>query len=200
MPGSSSFQFLPLGAIIQSFEIDGTNIVQGFPTQELYESHNSPFFGENIGRVANRIKNGKIENLNGQSYQLEKNNGPNALHGGVKGWGKKIWKGPTPVGTLEIRDIQALKGGESVKFTMTSEDGDQGYPGTVEATITYTTGTESKEGKEVQVLGIEYQVELISGAEETVINTTNHSLVPIHCSHRERERRLTLLDLQDISI
>lgn len=186
MSGTSAFQFLPLGAIIQSFEIDGINIVQGFPTQELYESHNVPFFGENIGRVANRIKNGKIEKLNGQSYQLDINNGPNALHGGIKGWGKKIWNGPTPVGTLEIKDIQAMKGGESVRFTLTSEDGDQGYPGTVEATITYTTGTETTGGKEVQVLGIEYQVELVSGAEETVVNTTNHSFVspysPTHIS------------------
>lgn len=182
MPTSTGFQFLPLGAIIQSFTVgdkNPINIVQGFPTQSLYQSYNSPFFGENIGRVANRIKNGKIEDLNGTSYQLEINSAPNALHGGSKGWGKNIWKGPTPIGLRQVhKDMEAMKGGESVKFTLTSEDGDQGYPGTVEATITYTTGTESTpEGHEVQVLGIEYQVELVSGAEETVINTTNHSFV-----------------------
>lgn len=184
MSRPSAFQFLPLGAIIQSFVIDGINIVQGFPTQALYASYNAPYFGENIGRIANRIKNGKIDSLNGKSYQLETNNGPNALHGGSKGWGKKIWKGPTPIGTKQIPGIEALKGGESVRFTLTSEDGDQGYPGTVEATITYTIGTESAaEGQEVQVLGIEYQVELVSGAEETAINTTNHSFVSIPCSY-----------------
>lgn len=178
MASSPAFQFLPLGAIIQSFIIDDINIVQGFPTQALYESHNTPHFGENIGRVANRIKNGKIDKLNGKSYQLETNDGPNTLHGGSKGWGKKIWKGPTPIGTMQINGVEALQGGETVKFTLTSEDGDAGFPGTVEATITYTTGTESTpEGKEVAVLGIEYQVELVSGAEETVVNTTNHSFV-----------------------
>jgi aldose 1-epimerase len=51
-----TFTFLPLGALLQSFTIDGTNIVQGFPTQEQYISTgNPPFFGETIGRVANRI-------------------------------------------------------------------------------------------------------------------------------------------------
>lgn len=77
------FQFLPLGAIIQSIDVNGINIVQGFPTQELYQKYNSPYFGETIGRVANRIKNGKIDSLNGKSYSLAVNNGPNSLHGGV---------------------------------------------------------------------------------------------------------------------
>lgn len=76
-------QLLPLGAIIQSFVVNGTNIVQGFPTSDLYKSHNSPFFGETIGRVANRIKDGKIDHLNGKSYTLARNDEPNTLHGGV---------------------------------------------------------------------------------------------------------------------
>jgi aldose 1-epimerase len=178
-PTPAPFQFLPLGAIIQSILIGKTNIVQGFPTQALYESHNEPFFGETIGRVANRISNAKINSLNGKSYTLAANNGVNSLHGGVKGWGKKIWQGPTPIGVKEIPGLQGgkLEGGESVKFTLRSEDGDEGYPGTVETSVIYTAGTQkSAEGKEVRVLGIEYEAQLVGDeVEETAVNVTNHS-------------------------
>jgi aldose 1-epimerase len=177
------FQFLPLGAIIQSILIGETNIVQGFPTQAQYESHNSPFFGETIGRVANRISNAKINSLNEKSYSLAANNGVNSLHGGAKGWGKHIWQGPTPVGVRVIPGLQEggkLEGGESVKFTLRSEDGDEGYPGTVETSVVYTAGTQkSAQGKEVRVLGIEYEVKLVGDeVEETAVNITNHSSVP----------------------
>jgi len=171
------FEFLPLGAVIQTFRVGGVNIVQAFPKQEQYEAHNAPYFGETIGRVANRISNAKINSLNGKSYQLAVNNGPNTLHGGVKGWGKRIWDGPHAVGVKQIPGLSgSFEGGESVVFRLKSEDGDEGYPGTVEATVTYTAGTEkSPEGKTVNVLGIEYQAELVDGAEETVANITNHS-------------------------
>lgn len=176
----AAFQFLPLGAIIQAFHVGSSNIniVQGFPEQSHYESHNSPYFGETIGRVANRIKNAKIDSLNGSTYNLAANNGPNALHGGVKGWGKRVWDGPLPVGIGKIDGLKGglTSGGESVVFRLRSEDGDQGYPGTVEASVVYTAGTQkSPEGKEVRVLGIEYKVELVGGADETAVNVTNHS-------------------------
>lgn len=172
------FSFLPLGAVIQSFNVKGVNIVQGFPTQELYEQYNGPFFGETIGRVANRLKDAKINTLNnGKAYPLAANNGPNHLHGGVKGWGKRIWEGPVPVGVRTIPGVDGLQGGESVQFTLRSEDGDEGYPGTVEATVTYTTGTQtSADGKTVNVLGIDYEAKLVGDeADETAINLTNHS-------------------------
>ncbi|KAH6682487.1 putative bifunctional protein gal10 [Halenospora varia] len=173
------FQFLPLGAIIQAFIVGKTNIVQAFPKQSLYESHNAPFFGETIGRVANRIKGAKIDSLNGKSYTLAANNGVNALHGGVKGWGKRVWEGPKLIGIKSIEGLEGgkLEGGETVMFTLRSEDGDEGYPGTVDASVTYTAGTQkTADGKEVRVLGIEYVVELVGGdVEETVVNVTNHS-------------------------
>jgi aldose 1-epimerase len=175
------FSFLPLGAIIQSFLVGSTNIVQGFPSQEHYISHNTPFFGETIGRVANRISGATIQSLNNQSYKLEANNGGNALHGGVKGWGKRVWDGPHPIGLREIQGLEGkLDGGESVKFTLKSEHGEEGYPGTVQASVVYTSGTQrSKEGKEVRVLGIEYEVQLVGDeVDETVVNVTNHSYVP----------------------
>lgn len=176
-PPIAPFQFLPLGAIIHTFLVDKTNIVQNFPTAELYQSHNSPYFGETIGRVANRISDAKFE-LNGKTYSVPANDGVNSLHGGHVGWGKRVWEGPTPVGIKEIPGLEGgkLKGGESVVFKLTSEDGDEGYPGTVEATVTYTAGTQTtSSGKEIQVLGIEYQVELLGGADATLVNLTNHS-------------------------
>ncbi|KAB5545775.1 galactose mutarotase-like domain-containing protein [Coniochaeta sp. 2T2.1] len=173
---ASEISFLPLGAIIQSLRVGDVDIVQGFPSQSLYESHNDPYFGETIGRVANRISNAKLDSLNGgKSYALAANNGPNNLHGGVVGWGKKIWDGPKPVGVKQIPGVAGLDGGESVKFTLTSPDGDEGFPGTVEASVVYTAGKQTQDGQEVVVLGIEYEAELTGGADETVINMTNHS-------------------------
>ncbi|KAK0750208.1 galactose mutarotase-like domain-containing protein [Schizothecium vesticola] len=168
--------FLPLGAIIQTLNVGGINIVQGFPEQAHYEAHNDPFFGETIGRVANRIGGARLDSLNGgKSYALATNNGPNNLHGGVVGWGKKIWDGPAPVGTRQIPGVDGLEGGESVKFTLVSPDGDEGFPGKVVASVVYTVGKQQQDGKEVLVLGMEYEAELVDGADETVINMTNHS-------------------------
>ncbi|KAK7422073.1 hypothetical protein QQX98_001815 [Neonectria punicea] len=168
--------FLPLGAIIQAFVVNGTNIVQGFPTADDYVKHNTPFFGETIGRWANRIKNAQIDSLNGgKAYPLVVNNAPNHLHGGTVGWGKRVWDGPTPVGLRDVPGIDGLQGGESVAFKLVSEDGDEGYPGTVEATIVYTTGTQQVDGKQAIVLALDYEAKLVGGADETVINLTNHS-------------------------
>ncbi|KAK4652705.1 hypothetical protein QC762_500890 [Podospora pseudocomata] len=169
--------FLPLGAIIQELRVGNLNIVQGFPTQDLYVSHNGPFFGETIGRVANRISNAKLDSLNGgKTYSLAANNGVNNLHGGVVGWGKRVWDGPVPVGVREIPGVGKIEGGESVKFTLVSEDGDEGFPGEVKATVVYTVGKQTEGGKEVVVLGMEYEAELVGdGVEETVVNMTNHS-------------------------
>lgn len=173
----SEIEFLPLGAIIKSIKIDRLNIVQGFPTQDLYVSHNSPYFGETIGRVANRISNAKINSINGgKSYALTANNGSNTLHGGPKGWSKKVWDGPKPIGTRDIPGLEdKLEGGESVEFALKSEDGDEGFPGEVAVKVIYTTGIQTIDGKEVIVLGMEYEAELVGGADETVINMTNHS-------------------------
>ena len=166
---------LPLGALLQTFNVAGHNIVQGFPTQADYEAHNVPHFGLTIGRVANRLRGAQIESLNGKSYPLAANNGPNALHGGPKGWGRRVWEGPTPVGIRKIEGIEGEPEGESVEFKLLSEDGDEGYPGTVEARAVYTAAKTLENGREVTVVGIEYSAELLSGADETAINMTNHT-------------------------
>ncbi|EQK98385.1 aldose-1-epimerase [Ophiocordyceps sinensis CO18] len=172
------FSFLPLGAIIQSIRINDTNIVLGFPSQDQYVEHNTPYFGETIGRVANRIKDARIDCLNRTSSPLAANNGPNCLHGGTLGWGKRIWNGPVPVATdgePTIPGIHGFAGGKSVAYSLVSPHGDEGFPGTVEAKVVYTAGTQHVDGREALVLGIEYEAGLVGGADETVINMTNHS-------------------------
>ncbi|KAI4927449.1 hypothetical protein J4E85_005960 [Alternaria conjuncta] len=167
MSSTKAFTFLPLGAIIQKFVVNGKNIVQGFPTAELYKQHNAPFFGETIGRIANRVSKAKINDLNGKSYQLAVNNGPNSLHGGDLGWGKREFEGPTTVDR---------NGKEATLFKYVSKDGEEGYPGTVEVRVWYVQAKEEVDGAQQEVLYIEYEAELIGDeVEETAINMTNHS-------------------------
>lgn len=167
---ASNFEFLPQGGIIKEFRVGGRNIVLGFPSAESYRSKSSPFFGETIGRVANRVSGAKINNLNGKSYKLNANNGPNSLHGGPEGWGKKDFDGPKPV---------SRNGREAVQFTYVSKDGEEGYPGTVELRLWYIAGTDKDEGVDKTSLEIEYEVELIGDeVEETAVAVTNHRYVP----------------------
>jgi len=170
MTSPKACNFLPLGAIIQKFEVKGINIVQGFPTAELYKQHNTPYFGETIGRIANRVAKGKIDDLNGKSYQLPINNGPNSLHGGNQGWGKREFEGPCNVDR---------NGRPATFFKYQSPDNEEGYPGTVEARVWYIEEKERVDGIEQEVLHIEYEAELIGdGVDETAINMTNHRYVP----------------------
>ena len=160
----SAFSFLPRGALIQEFKVGGHNIVLGFRNPEPYAA--APFFGETIGRVANRIKNGVIEDLNGKSYQLDQNNGPNHLHGGHMGWGRREFSGPHPM----LRN-----GKETVQFTYASPDGEEGYPGTVEVRVWYSASEEQEGGVTKTVLLAEYEVEMIGEeCNETAVNVTNH--------------------------
>ena len=165
----SAFTFLPQGALIQEFSVAGNNIVISLPTASAYATHNHAYCGETIGRTTNRIRGGRIEELNGKTYQLATNDSPrpNLLHGGNEGWGKKIWNGPKPV---RRRDK------EGVQFTYVSHDGDEGYPGTVEARVWYVAGMEDgEEGRKETVLDVEYEVEFIGDeCEETVVGMTNH--------------------------
>ncbi len=166
MSSAKAFTFLPLGAILQKFVIDGQNIVQGFPTAELYQKHNSPYFGETIGRIANRVSNAKIDNLNGKSYPLAANNGPNHLHGGNVGWGKKEFEGPSNV---------TRNGKEATFFKYLSKDGEEGYPGAVELRVWYVQEKEEINGAQQEVLYIEYEAELVADdVDETALNITNH--------------------------
>lgn len=166
-----SFTFLAQGAILQNFNVNGQNIVLGFPDPILYETtNNNSFFGETIGRTTNRIKDALLRNLNGgKTYHLAANEGSNNLHGGgLRGWGKKRFK----VKTKKVKKFNNNKEEEeAIEFSYVSNDGEEGFPGTVECRVLYQQRLE--EGK--TVLQVDYEVELAGDdCEETVVSVTNH--------------------------
>ena len=120
------------GGIIISLRVpdkDGQldDVVLGYDTLDGYLANNSPYLGALIGRFGNRIGKGTFT-LDEQTYSLAVNNGPNHLHGGLKGFDKVVWQ-------AESFDDEA---GVGVVFTYTSADGEEGYPGTLSVRVTYT--------------------------------------------------------------
>ena len=126
-------QALSYGGIITSLRVpdrSGTfaDVVLGFDKPESYWGDPPPpFFGAIIGRYGNRIAKGKFT-LDGKTYSLATNNGPNHLHGGNKGFDKQLW-------TITTKESPQ---GSSAIFTRASPDGEEGYPGTLQARVTYT--------------------------------------------------------------
>jgi aldose 1-epimerase len=146
------------GAVMTELQVPDRNgkisdITLGFDNLEQYTGVH-PYFGSTIGRVANRIAKGKFT-LEGKDYNLAVNDGPNALHGGLKGFNRVLWKAEPIEGKKE----------NSVKFSYVSKDGEEGYPGSVNVTVTYTL-TDKNE------LKIEYTA---TTDKATPINLTNHS-------------------------
>jgi aldose 1-epimerase len=119
------------GAIITEIRVPDKNgkfadVALGFDKLEDYlKGH--PYFGTNAGRCANRIANAKFT-LDGKEYKLADNNKPHTLHGGKEGFDKKFWKGEPALTAT----------GPSVKFTYTSPDGEERYPGRLSVTVSYT--------------------------------------------------------------
>src|SRR5258705_3947208 len=102
------------------------DIALGFDDLKGYLA-SSPYFGAIIGRYGNRIANGKFT-LDGKEYTLAKNNGPNTLHGGLKGFDKVVWNAEP----FQNRD------GVGIILTYTSKDSEEGFPGNLKAKVTYT--------------------------------------------------------------
>ncbi len=129
------------------------NVVLGFDNLAHYEKDN-PFFGALIGRYGNRIGGAKFS-LNDKSYQLAKNDGNNNLHGGVKGFDKKVWVAKTEEGPTAA----------SLILTYISPDGEEGFPGTLTTNVTYTLNNDNS-------LEVLYEA---TTDKTTVVNLTQHA-------------------------
>ena len=151
-------EIMTYGGIVRILEVpdrDGNlgDIVLGYDSLDEY-IENNPYFGALVGRCGNRIAKGKFT-LNGVEYTLATNNGPNHLHGGVKGFDKVVW------------DAEPMEDGTSVglKLTYRSYDGEEGYPGNLKCTVIYTLTNDNE-------LKVSYEAETDKA---TVVNLTHHS-------------------------
>ncbi|MGE5402452.1 MAG: aldose epimerase family protein [Ignavibacteriales bacterium] len=133
------------------------DVVLGFNNPAQYEK-DSPYFGAIVGRYGNRIANGEFK-LNGVTYHLAKNNDPGgmpcSLHGGKRGFDKVVWTAETLM----------TKKGPALKLSYLSKDGEEGYPGNLNVTVTYTLTPNNE-------LKIDYTARTDKA---TPVNLTNHS-------------------------
>jgi aldose 1-epimerase len=148
-------RILSYGGIVQSVEVPdregrAADVVLGFPELDGYLTHPEPYFGALVGRYANRIAGGRFP-LDGRTYALALNNPPNSLHGGERGFDKRVW------------DAAPVEHG--VRLTRVSAHGEEGFPGRLEVSVTYTLD-------ESGALRIGY--EAVTDA-PTLVNLTNHS-------------------------
>ena len=149
-------KLISYGGIITSIRVpdrDGNmvNVTLGFDNLADYEARN-PYFGTITGRYANRIANASFS-LDGKQYTLAQNDGSNSLHGGNDGFNSRVWK------ASETED-------NGVQFQYLSPDGEEGYPGNLDVTVTYTVTADN---------GIRIHYKAKTDA-PTVINLTNHAL------------------------
>ena len=149
-------EILTYGATVRSIEAPDRNgkmadVTLGFDTLDGYLNKDEPYFGAVVGRYGNRIAKAKFI-LDGKEYKLAANNGPNSLHGGAKGFDKRVWT---------VKD----SGPDHVTLSYLSKDGEEGYPGNLETTVKYTVTNDNE-------LRIEYSA---TTDKPTVLNVTNHS-------------------------
>jgi aldose 1-epimerase len=151
-------RIMTLGASIQALtapDRDGktADVVLGYATPAEYLAK-PQYFGATVGRYANRIRGGQFT-IDGKSYKLATNDGPNALHGGLRGFDKVVWK------------IDSIKSGTpaTVVLSHVSPDGDEGYPGKLSVTATYSLNDKNE-------LSVEYRA---TTDKPTIVNITNHS-------------------------
>jgi aldose 1-epimerase len=148
----------PWGATVVSIKVPDRNgvlgdVVLGFDSLAGYQGKD-PYFGATIGRYGNRIGKGRFT-LDGHEYTLARNDGDNHLHGGTLGFDKRLWQ------------AQVLPGrsAPAIRLTYTSVDGEEGYPGTLTASVTYTLTDRN-----------ELRIDYVADTDKpTVVNLTNHS-------------------------
>jgi len=159
------------GGTVTSIKVPDRNgvfgdVVLGYDTIEEY-MQNPRYLGALIGRHANRIAGGKFS-LNGVEYQLAQNNGVNHLHGGNKGFDKRVWKAAETENTLHLEYF--------------SEDGEENYPGNLAVNVDYSLNDENE-------LRIEYRA---TTDKDTICNLTNHSYFNLACGGDILGHELTL--------
>lgn len=155
-----SARIMTLGATLQSFsgpDRSGkiADVTLGYDAARSYVEHPN-YWGQTIGRYANRIAGGRFT-LDGKTYQLTQNDKSNSLHGGTVGFDKRVWR------IVEAGDAGGLA---KVVLRLVSPAGDQGYPGTLTVTTTYTLDDHGS-------LAIDY---LATTDAPTIVNLTNHAL------------------------
>jgi aldose 1-epimerase len=153
--GGIEMNVLTYGCIIASLSVPATdgpaaNVVLGFDRLAPYLSM-SPYFGAVVGRFANRIANARFA-IDGREHRVSPNDPPHHVHGGFKGFDKRVW------------DAEASGNGTAVVFRRRSPEGEEGYPGALDAQVTYTLA-----GRELRI-----GYEAIAGA-ATHVNLTQHS-------------------------
>ena len=154
----NTVELIDYGAIVVSINVPDrsgkkTNVTAGFSSIDGYlERH--PYFGATVGRFCNRIAMGKFS-LEGKSYSLAVNNGPNHLHGGEVGFDKRMWQ------VAEVKSDNSV----GVKFTYVSPDGEEGYPGTLTTIAEYRWDNNN-------CLTLDLQA---TTDKPTVLNLTNHA-------------------------
>lgn len=146
------------GGIVVSLKVPDKNdelgdVVLGYDNLDGYIKNN-PFFGCLVGRYGNRIAKGKFT-LDGRTYPLATNNGPNHLHGGIKGFDKAVW---------DARSI-ASASGPALELRYASKDGEEGYPGNLSVTAVYTLTDDNG-------LRLDYTA---TTDKATIVNLTHHS-------------------------
>jgi aldose 1-epimerase len=151
--GALEARIITYGGIVISLKVPdksgkSADVVLGYDSLDGYLAK-GPYFGAIIGRYGNRIAGGKFT-LDGKTYSIPPNDGPNALHGGPRGFDKVVWKAKEIPHGIELSHV--------------SPDGDQGFPGTLTALVRYTLS-----GKDLK---IEYSA---TTDKNTVLNLTNHS-------------------------
>jgi len=156
--GKITAKVMTLGGIVTELHVpdrDGNlaDVVLGFDNLDRYLAGH-PHFGAITGRFANRIAKGRFT-LDGKEYKLAVNNGPNSLHGGLKGFDKVVWKAEDASGP----------DGPAVKMSYLSPDGEEGYPGNLAVSVTYTLTSDD-------ALKIDYSA---TTDKPTPVNLTNHS-------------------------
>jgi galactose mutarotase-like enzyme len=148
------------GGIMMTLKVPDRNgyledIVLGYPTLEQYlQTGNKPYFGAVVGRYANRIANGRFM-LGGVTYQLSVNEGQNTLHGGIRGFDKRVWNA----------EVICSDGAASLILSYLSKDGEEGFPGNVAVQMVYTLRDDNG-------LGMNFAA---ATDKKTVINLSQHN-------------------------